>query len=148
MHRTIITTTLALFIAATLSFAGESPASSNEYVKCTVGLRQRMLKAGATGTILITLEPKKGIHINLTPPISVALDSTGVVVASSTRELPKVKTYLDTSKPIKYSFTLSGALKPGPQVISGVLTYFYCSDADGWCSKFKQPINLKIDVVK
>ncbi|MBI1808057.1 MAG: hypothetical protein HYR76_13540, partial [Ignavibacteria bacterium] len=54
--------------------------------------------------------------------------------------------YLDASKPIKQSFTLAKSTKAGSLSFKGTLTYFFCSDADGWCSRFKQPIDVTVTV--
>lgn len=138
---------LLLAFAAT-GLAGGSAARSNEFVECTMSVRPDSLKAGSTGMLLIRLKPKPGIHVNLTPPLKVMLDSTKVITASASRHVPKKKEYLDTTKPIKHAFTLSSKIPPGTSAITGTLTYYYCSDAEGWCSKFTLPIDQKITVVK
>ncbi|MBI3765236.1 MAG: hypothetical protein HY277_01880 [Ignavibacteriales bacterium] len=47
------------------SVAGDKPAAANEYVKFGLSLSQKSLKPGAKAQLLLSLTPKKGIHINL-----------------------------------------------------------------------------------
>ena len=148
MNKILTALVLSLLLFVSSGLAGGVATRSNEFVECTVSTRPSTLKPGATGMLFITLKPKKGIHVNLTPPLSVIIDSSDVVAASAKREIPKAKKYLNTAKPIRYTFTLSPTARTGEATIKGTLTYFYCSDAEGWCSKFTLPIAQKITVVK
>jgi hypothetical protein len=136
--------TLHAFVAA------EEPTKTpvNEHVKFSITLKERSLKTGGAGNLLIRLQPKKGIHINLKPAISIAYDSTGIIARTDTPMIPATDTFLNTSKPIQQHIMLASGLKPGKAVIKGVVTYFYCSDAEGWCSRFKQSFELPVRVVK
>ena len=127
---------------------GDNPPTKNSFVASSVSLKQKKIKAGTEGELLITLTPKKGIHINLDPPLSVKLDSSDAVSSIGKPFIPKKDTIFDTSKPIRFPFTVSKNVKPGNITIQGILTYFYCSETDGWCSKFKQPLVVKLTVVK
>ena len=129
--------------------AGESP-KINEFVKCEISVKQKSMKAGATGELLISLKPKDGIHINLDPPLTLKLDSSvayslvGKPIFSKTNK----SEYIDIAKPIKQSFTLSKKIKPGLVQLKGTLSYFYCSGSDGWCARFKQPIDISVKVIQ
>ena len=148
MNRTLFVLVFSLLASVSTGIAGEAAPRPNAFVSCTVSIRPASLKPGSTGTLLISLTPKKGIRVNLKPQPTVVIDSSDVVVSSARRDLPKAKEYLDTSKPIKHSFTLSRDVREGPAAITGTLTYYYCSDTEGWCSKFTLPIDQKITVVK
>jgi hypothetical protein len=139
---------LLLQAGAIVRGAHPSP-GENQYVKAAFSLTAKTLKAGGKGELQITLKPRDGIHINLTPAVTVSLDTLGGAVAPGPPDIPKAqkKEYLDTSRPIKQPFTLSRDLKPGPLVLKGVVTYFYCSAAEGWCSRYKQPIEVTVTVV-
>jgi hypothetical protein len=131
--------------------AGNDKSSpENKYVSCDIVLKQKAIKIGATGDLLISLTPKKGIHINLIPPIDIKFENTKMFTSIEKLNIPQNEntTYVDISRPIKQSFTLAKKLKPGTIAMKGTLSYFYCSDAEGWCSKFIQPIDLKITVVR
>lgn len=131
-----------------LALSTTPPSTGNKYVQCDVSVNSKKLKAGASGEILISLKPVKGIHINLTPPISLLIDSSSTLHSLDSIRIPKKEKYLDVTKQIRQSFTLAAGLKPGALSIRGTLVYYYCSDAEGWCSKFKQPIDLALTIVK
>jgi hypothetical protein len=131
--------------------AGDQRQSGNEFVAVDIRLEQPAGKAGGHGRIVISLRPKKGIHVNALPPIDLRLAKDGIGELSGKLEYSTVKhdttQYIDPSKPIKQSFSIAGTLKPGPVSLRGSFTFFYCSDAEGWCSRFKQPIDLKLTII-
>lgn len=150
MKYRIIAITVLFFVSALLT-AGGPPPSENKYVKFSASLKQDKLKAGSKGLLLIKLEPQSGIHINLQPPMSLKLEDTSAVRLGSKLEFSKIKKdtseFLDASKPITQPFMIVKDAKPGVATLTATLTYFYCSDADGWCSRFRQPVDMKINVV-
>ncbi|HUL42723.1 MAG TPA: hypothetical protein VLY03_00030 [Bacteroidota bacterium] len=142
---------LALIVLFTASaIAGGNPPTQNSYVQCRVQTKQKNLQPGSSGELLITLKPQEGIHINLQPAIDVKLDSSVAVTAVGKTEIPRQATanYLDTSIPVKQSFAVPKSAQPGNIVVRGTITYFYCSDAEGWCSRFKQPFLVNLTVVR
>jgi hypothetical protein len=52
--------------------------------------------------------------------------------------------YLDPSKAIVQRFTVDTPPRSGPVTLKGILTYYYCSDAEGWCSRFRQPFTVTL----
>ena len=142
----LIIAAIAIFIAAANS--GEKAAAVNSYVKCALEVKKKSLKPGEKGELFISLQPVKGVHINLTPPMSVSFDSLGEIQASGTMEIPKKETFLDITKRIRIPFVLSPASKAGTATLKATLTYYYCSDAEGWCSRFKQPLEVTMTVAK
>ena len=95
---------------------------------------------------MITFKPVEGIHINLQPALSFSLDSASLATLSGGLALPKGGPYLNTSAPVMQRFTISGKARPGRLMLKGTLTYFYCSDKEGWCSRFKQPVEIALTV--
>lgn len=138
--------TLALAITCTPFMAGGDVPTANKYVTCRVSINKKSLKPGSTGKLLITLAPARGIHINLNPPIALLLDSSDSVTRKGSPEIPRKEKFLDVAKAIKQAFVLSPASRPGIVTIRGTIIYYYCSDAEGWCSKFKQAIEMPIRV--
>ncbi|MBI3189167.1 MAG: hypothetical protein HYZ33_00815 [Ignavibacteriales bacterium] len=122
----------------------------NKHVQCEIKLREQFLKAGSTGTMHILLTPTKGIHINLDPPMELKLDSSSGITKVEKLNIPKdeKKGYLDATKPVTVKFTISKKAKVGTLNLKGMFTYFYCSDAEGWCNRFKQPFDLKVNITK
>jgi len=142
--------TLALLLSLHAAFAGNGKKTENEYVKVSVSLKERSLKPGETGEMLIAMRPKSGIHVNLQPPIDIKLDSNSAfaLVGGLHTSKGSKPEYLDASKPIRQTIKLKKTMKLGTTTVSGTLIYFYCSDADGWCSRFKQPFTLTMSVSK
>jgi len=143
---------IIFFLLLTSSFyliAGESP-TSNESVKFKLSVKLKSKKAGSSGELVFSLKPKDGIHITLNPPMMFKLDSTDAVTIVGDLKYSKSEKseYLDASKPVRQSFTLSNKIKTGPLHVKGTLTYFYCSGTDGYCAKFKQPVDVVIKIVK
>ena len=132
-------------------FAGDGRQGGNEFVAVDVRLEQPTGKAGGHGRIIISVKPKKGIHVNAVPPMDLRLEKGGIGTIAGKLEYSTVTRdtalYLDPSKSIKQSFSIAGTLKPGAVSLKGTFIFFYCSDAEGWCSRFKQPIDLKLTIV-
>ena len=140
---------IVLFTTSLFVVAGETKRLlTNEHVKFSVALKEKSLKAGTAGNLLIRLQPKKGIHVNLKPAPSIAFDSTSLIVHAGTLTIPKADTFLNALKPILQPITLDYSVKPGTVTLKGTVTYYYCSDADGWCSRFKQPFELSVNILK
>jgi hypothetical protein len=140
----------ALLLISLRANTGVSPTNANLYVSFSAALKKGTPREGPGGAILFTLHPRKGIHINLTPPMSVTFDSSSAVKAADTLETPAMEKfpYLDASKAVVQKYTLVKPSRSAALTIKGTLTYFYCSDSEGWCSKFKQPFALTVPAAK
>lgn len=136
---------LILLISSILSAYDDE---ENEYVQVYYSIKPDKIKPGREAEILFLFTLKEGIHINLDPPVEIELDNK--IVHKSQLEIPKGKNkeYLNTQKPIKQKIKINRNLKPGKYKIKGNLIYYYCSDEEGWCSRFKQPIELNITIIK
>ena len=140
----LLCSALCVFLFVGNLCAQNDKPTENKYVKYAVALRGKKLRAGTTAHLVITLKPVRGIHINGTPPLTVKIDSIGAIAAVGKPDVPlAAKTgFVDTKKPIVTPVTFSRDLKAGPVTVRGTLVYYYCSDAEGWCSRYKQPIEL------
>ena len=128
---------------------GKSDQSANKYVSYSVSVDKHSLKAGSKGTLLFTLRPQDGIHINVQPAPGFSFDTTSGIRSGGDLEISKDTTsgFLSKHKPIRQSFIIPRNVKTGKVTVKGTLTYFYCSDAEGWCSRFKQPVEATVEVV-
>ena len=107
------------------------------------------LTAGKKGTVEVSFTLMKGYAINRTPPVSLKLkDEPGLKLdkldfASSPND-PKSKDeyYVDLPK-LRVPVTAS---KPGLYEITGKLVYFFCSKADGFCSRQVVDVTVPIRV--
>ena len=139
-----------VFLFMSLPAFGGNTAPTNKYVEYSATLKPGKLKPGASGQILIMLKPHGGIHINLEPPLNFAFDSSLQFTSSRSITIPKMKkaNFLDPTKSISIPFTLTQSASHSTTVtLKGTLTYYYCSDAEGWCSRFKQPVEIQCEVV-
>lgn len=105
------------------------------------------LKPGKKAEVTVSFGLLNGYAINRTPPISLKLTAVpGVKLAkadfTTSSDDPKSKDeyYVDLPA-IKVPVT---AAKPGKYEVPGKLTYFFCSKADGFCSR--QVLDVKIPV--
>ncbi len=147
MKSVIISTLVFSFIFSCTLLAGDAN-KVNEYVKVDIILKQKKMKPGETGELQIKFKPKSGIHINLDPPLSIKIDSSEDIKSLGKFDIPKAtkEGYFDIMKTATQHFTLLKKVKADTVLLKGVLSYFYCSDADGWCSRFKQPFEFTISI--
>lgn len=92
-------------------------------------------------TLLIFLNPVEGIHINSEPGPMINFASKDVEVINIRFEKTP-QNYIDTKKPITIELKLkSKKIKK----LNGELTYFYCSETEGWCSKSVDKFEAKLE---
>lgn len=120
----------------------------NPHVKLESRLASTIVKPGGTGEIILSLTPAEGIHINTDPTLEVELEKSRYVHPVGITSLTKdIKTgYLDANRPVRFAFRLSKDAAKGKHVLKGTVRYFYCSDVEGWCNRFEQPLELSIVV--
>ncbi len=128
-------------------FAGDA-GKTNSYVEFSASVEVSAGSSGGGGTLLFTLKPVEGIHLNSQPAPTFVVDSSSGVKTSGGLELTTLEksTFLNPKKPIRQKFTFPAATKAGTVNVKGTLIYYYCSDAEGWCSRFKQPVDLTVTV--
>lgn len=144
--------TLFVFLLLLCLLPIARPSSSEELrqVRCDIHLESATLKPGATGEIILAFSPGEGIHINTDPPMEFQFEKNSLIHFSGITSMPKiVKTgYLDTKRPVKYSFTLDKKIQAGKHTLKGSVHYFFCSDTEGWCNRSTQPIQLTFTVAQ
>ena len=113
-------------------------------VRCDIHLSSTTLKPGAAGELVLMFTPDEGIHINTEPAMEFEFDKSSPIHFTGIKALPKApKTvYLDPSKPVRCTFTVNKSVKKGKHTLKGTVQYYFCSDAEGWCNRFSQPIEL------
>jgi hypothetical protein len=137
---------IGLFLLPTSS-SKSSDKIVNEMVAVELNLPQQQLRAGETGTVLIFFKPKKGIHITTDPLFELTFDTLTQFFSTGKTTFEKdKKEYLKTQQPVKQRFLVAKKTLPGSYRLKGTLIYYYCSDKEGWCSRFKQPVELTITV--
>jgi DsbC/DsbD-like thiol-disulfide interchange protein len=140
--------TIVALIASSPAGTPAGSEKNNPSVSCSVTVSPAKAKPGSTVTLKVTLTPVRGIHINMTPPVEIRLDSCDFVSATGTLQFPKPLKdgYLDASKPVTLPVTISKSRPSGKVTIRGMVVYFYCSEKDGWCSRFKQKFEAELTI--
>lgn len=129
--------------------ADGKPTEENEYVKCEIVLQHKEMKAGSTGYVLISFRPKNGIHITTDPPFRISLDTLQRFFTLGKALFSKdARGYLNSHETVRQSFTIAKTVTAGTYTLGGTLIYYYCSENDRWCSRFKQPIALSLTIAK
>ena len=106
------------------------------------------IKVGKRGEVTVSFTALKGYSVDRTLPMTLKLTAVpGVALVKSELKAPsedpksKDQYYVDLPV-IKVPVT---AAKPGKYDIPGKLTYFFCSKADGFCSR--QVLDVKMPIV-
>jgi hypothetical protein len=144
----IIIPFLLLFLGMTSG--NETPVKENKYVKTEVSLSSDTVRAGTKVALLITLSPIDGIHINVDPAVEVTLENNKYATLDGQPEMNSDKEtgFLDTTDPVEQQLSCNSAAEPGRYTLKGTIVYYFCSDAQGWCTKFAQPFSLRVSVTK
>jgi hypothetical protein len=145
--KTLILTAALLAVCPPRGRAQEkSPTDQNVAIAAT--LSRDTVARGAGAEVVFTVRPKKGFHVNAVPPLGVAFDSTARATKGGKIVIPTDTStgYLKPSLPVRQPFTLAAAAPKGRTQLKGVLTYYYCSDAEGWCRKETLRFSIPITV--
>lgn len=136
-----------LFICfhGTAGIPGDPP--SNQYVKVAAALVDSTLSPGGRGEILITLKPIEGIHINADPAPEFSVDSGSVAKAiGAPRGKKDDRGYLSVGEPVRQEIVIAPMAAPGEHHVRGLFIYYYCSDTEGWCMRYRQAVALTVIV--
>ncbi len=122
----------------------------NAHVRFEIRLASTTMTRGGMGEIILYLTPNEGIHINTDPAMEFEFEKQSSIRFLGITSLPtNAKTgYLNAEQPIKYSFALDKNISKGRHSIRGIVRYFFCSDTEGWCNRFVQPIDLRFTVTR
>lgn len=141
---------LLLFHVLAIPVPGGPATKENKYVRVEIRLEDTTVAPGADGAILFGFTPAEGIHVNTDPPVEIEIEKNRAVTLHGDPDLTvdKETGFLSTSSPVRQQFSVSPAASPGEYSIQGTIVYYFCSDTQGWCTKFKQPVTLKLIVPK
>ncbi len=120
----------------------------NEHVKLGLSV-QATVSEKTAATVSFTFTPLEGIHVNTVPNIELKLEKDSPFELVGKPKFTKTeKDYLDVTQPVIVTLKAKKNRSAGRSVIKGKLNYFYCSDKDGWCNRFSQPIEIGIEITK
>ena len=125
---------------------GES--GDSHFVKVDVSLADSVLRPGDRGRVLVSFTPVDGIHINVDPPVTLTIRKNSLLSLQGNPDMTtdKVTGFLSTETPVGQLFSISHKATPGPHTITGTITYYFCSDTEGWCRKQSQAVTLTLNI--
>ncbi len=135
---------LACFTPAPAQVAAPDP-----HVRITVSALSDTLAPGSASELRIDFKPSKGFHVNAVPPMAVEFDSGSAALHGGKIVIPSdtATGYLDPGLPVRQPFSLSKSPGRGRSTLAGTLTYYYCSDEEGWCRRerlrFAVPVSVR-----
>lgn len=141
-------TLIMLFAVLLATGTTKEKASENKYVKVHVSVVPETLKRSNEGELLVRFLPVDGIHVNTDPPMEFRFHSTQILTLKGEPDfaLDKETGYLATASPVRQRFIVATHARPGEHIVKGAVVYYYCSDDEGWCTKFTQPVELPLKV--
>ena len=141
---------ILLLLFSYVFHGGAGERKENTYVTVAVSVSHRTLRPGEQGEILVTLAPIHGIHVNMRPPVKIGLDEEKILSLNGAikQSVDSSTGYLAPGMPVKQAFRIHSNVHPGEYGIQGTCTYFFCSDAEGWCTRYRQPIELTLTITK
>jgi len=127
---------------------GENLPPDNRFVKVDVSLADTLLQAGSKGKILVSFAPVDGIHVNVDPPVTVMVEKNRFIALHGEPDITADKEtgFLSTVTPVVQGFSISRKAAPGPHHIKGTITYYFCSDTEGWCRKQSRTVMLTLNI--
>ncbi|MFQ5798097.1 MAG: hypothetical protein ACE5H0_05300 [Bacteroidota bacterium] len=139
---------LAFVAVLFLGLDGSADDKQNRHVRIDVSVEPSSLILGAKGEIRIQFHPFDGIRINTVPPTELNLAEGSPLTLIGEPAVPTDPTtgYLDASKPMTYTFAVSKTARPGTTKVNGTLVYYYCSDKEGWCLRWKDNVSLTLSI--
>ncbi len=135
---------IALILLCSAFAPGDDAQTSNPDVKVWAHLSRQTYKPGETGEITITLSPAEGYHINANPAVEIALDKSAAVILKGepSQVIDRANGYLSSRSPVRQTFYVPSSTAAGSHLVKGTVTYFYCSDSEGWCRRYRQPVSF------
>lgn len=145
--------TVFFLLSAARAVAGEDVKITAKAVKDTV-------RAGQEARLLFRMQPREGIHVNVVPPISLDLiDAKNFTLPAKKFKPDSASKTLTTkdgyeifdprhAQPVWFAVKVEKGAKPGRYPVKAKLTYYYCSDAEGWCRFTNEEFVINLVVVK
>ncbi len=154
------TKTLSFLLTAALAVGapgvaaeGSGKALPKEPARIEVSVSPQAARAGGEARVTVRLNPADGIKINKYPKIKLKVPGQeGLVlsaeVAVGNAEPPPPDhiegNYFKTVDPVELTLRLDPKASAGEHKVSGLLSYFYCVAASGFCAPAKVPVTIPL----
>jgi hypothetical protein len=142
MRRTALFALTAALAGAALAAAAADPSAD---VASTYAVRASVepaaLKAGATGTLRLAIEPVGPVHVDPKAPLKVTLTATpGLKLGQSQLGRAEAK---PAGQGVSFAAPVT-ATAAGKQEVRAKLDFFVCTDQ--WCVKQAREVTVPVDV--
>jgi hypothetical protein len=148
------------FFIACFFLAGAAHAVAGEDVKITATAAKDTVRAGKQTRLFFRMQPREGIHVNVVPAISLELIDAKNFTLPAKKFTPDSTNKTLTTKdgyeifdprhvqPVSFAVKIEKGAKPGRYPLKAKLTYYYCSDAEGWCRFTTEEFVINLVVIK
>jgi hypothetical protein len=105
-----------------------------------------LLKAGQSGELLLRFLPASGIHIAGEPAVTILLDTTSILVSGGPpiQETDSTSGNLLADVPVRLMVAGRTGAEPGTYPGRATVSYFSCSETEGWCRKKSDILSFTI----
>ena len=111
-------------------------------------------RASAEAAVAVLFTPKDpDVHINQDPAPRLKLAAAQSVLLEKAAPQAKVEQppaepgatrYLDLSVPVRFPVVFGVAAAKGTHIVKGSVSYFYCSQREGWCRKGTSEVEIPV----
>jgi len=124
--------------------------ADNRYVTVNAALAPDTVRSGDTMQVLLTFHPAAGIHIAAEPPVSFSPDTAfpGALAGPISRTVDTASGSLVAAFPVREAIQVAVGTAPGIHYLRGTVVCFCCSDAEKWCTKFRQEVSVAFVVTR
>ncbi len=135
-------------------------AVAGENVKITARAAPDTVRVGKETRLLFQMQPQEGLHLNVEPAITLELIDAKNFALVAKKFTPDSTSKTLTTKdgykifdprhaqPVSFAVKVEKGAKPGRYPLRAKLTYYYCSDAEGWCSFAHEEFVINLVVLK
>lgn len=133
---------------------------AGEDVKITAKAVKDTVRVGKEARLLFEMRPNAGLHLNVVPAITLELIDAKNFTLLAKKFTPDSTSKTLTTKdgyvifdphhaqPVSFAVKAEKGTKPGRYPLKAKLTYYYCSDAEGWCRFIHEEFVINLVVVK
>lgn len=151
---------ISVCLIAVFLYINTAMAQEAEEVKITAQAVKDTVRAGRETKFVFQMQPAEGFHVNVEPQIKLALLNTKDFTLVAEKFTPEANAKTLTTEdgykifdpkhaqPITFAVKVAKGLKPGKYPVKTKLTYYFCSDKDGFCSFKNQEFVFNLVVVK
>jgi len=151
---------IAVVLIAAFFFVTTAFAWDGDEVKITAQAVKDTVRAGRETKLVFQMQPQEGFHVNVEPPIKLALLDAKNFTLVAEKFVPAANAKIVTTEdgykifdpqhaqPVTFAVKIAKGARPGKYPVKTKLTYYFCSDKDGYCSFKNQEFVFNLVVVK